>query len=165
MAHTLLIPEKTRFGLKQYLASLRNGEGRAGKRLGDNLAGLNLAALTEAQFLAALLNTKLPQIFAESAVAGDGTDWNLTELGLLGDMSIAVPVTIFDNGHHTAPGPHAHPFAGTLIFTPGALLCNGRGHQAADWAEVTAPGAAFALMDISGSTNGACCRCSGMWRR
>jgi hypothetical protein len=107
--------------------------------VGDNLAGLNLAALTEAQFLDALLNTKLPQIFAESSVVGDGSDWNLTELGLLGDLSIAVPVTVFDNGHHTAPVPHAQPFAGTLIFTPGALLCNGRGHQAADWAEVTTP--------------------------
>jgi hypothetical protein len=88
-------------------------------------------------FLDALLNTKPPLIFAESAVAGDGSDWNLTELGILGDISIAVPVTIFDNGHHTAPIPHTQPFTGTLVFTPGALLRNGRGQTPADWAEVT----------------------------
>ena len=91
----------------------------AGKRLRDNLAGIELATLTDAGFLDALLNTKPPLIFAESAVAGDGSDWNLTELGILGDISIAVPVTIFDNGHHTAPVPHAEPFTGTLVFTPG----------------------------------------------
>jgi hypothetical protein len=70
-------------------------------------------------------------------VAGDGSDWNLTELGILGDISIAVSVTIFDNGHHTAPVPHVEPFAGTLDLTPGVLLRNGRGQPPADWAEVT----------------------------
>ena len=137
MPHTLIIPEKTRAHLAEYLASLRVDRSGAGKRLKDNLAGLDLATLTEAGFLDVLLNTKPPQIFAESAVAGDGSDWNLTELGILGDISIAVPVTIFDNGHHTAPIPHAEPFMGTLVFTPGALLRNGRGQPPADWAEVT----------------------------
>jgi hypothetical protein len=56
---------------------------------------------------------------------------------IIGDISIAVPVTIFDNGNHTALVPHAVPFKGTLVFTPGALLCNGRGQRPADWAEVT----------------------------
>ena len=82
---------------------------------------------------------RCPQIFAESAVAGDGSDWNLTELGILGDISIAVPVSVFDNGNHTAPVIHAEPFPGTLIFTPGALLLNGRGNPPADWAEVVRP--------------------------
>ena len=125
MRHTCIIPEETRVRLAKYLAALQAGSVSAGKRLGRNLSGSELAALTEAGFLDALLNTKPPQIFAESAVAGDGSDWNLTELGLLGDISIAVPVTIFDNGHHTAPVPHAVPFKGTLVFTPGALLRNG----------------------------------------
>jgi hypothetical protein len=91
------------------------------------------------QLLGELLDTKPPQIFAESAVAGDGTDWSLTELGLLGDVSIAVPVTVFDNGNHRTPTPHAAPFPGTLIFTPSALLDNGRGCTPADWGEVTGP--------------------------
>ena len=137
MPHTLIIPEKTSTHLAEYLASLRVDRSGAGKRLKDSLAGLELATLTEAGLLDALLKTKPPQIFAESAVAGDGSDWNLTELGILGDISIAVPVTIFDNGHHSAPVPHAEPFKGTLVFTPGALLRNGRGQPPADWAEVT----------------------------
>jgi hypothetical protein len=137
MRHTLIIPGETRTCLVKYLASLRAGSASAGKRLRDNLAGTELATLTDARFLDALLNTKPPQIFAESEVAGDGSDWNLTELGILGDISIAVPVTIFDNGHHTAPVPHAEPFTGTLVFTPGALLRNGKGRTPADWAEVT----------------------------
>jgi hypothetical protein len=135
--HDAIIPDETRNRLMEYLASLQSGGACAGIRLRNNLAGIKPATLTEAAFLDALLNTKPPQIFAESAVAGDGSDWNLTELGILGDISIAVPVTIFDNGHHTAPVPHAVPFKGTLVFTPGALLRNGRGQTPADWAEVT----------------------------
>jgi hypothetical protein len=137
MRHTLLIPDETHARLVEYLASLQTGNASAGKRLRGNLAGIELTTLTEAAFLDALLNTKPPLIFAESAVAGDGSDWNLTELGILGDISIAVPVTIFDNAHHTAPVPHAVPFKGSLIFTPGALLRNGRGQTPADWSEVT----------------------------
>jgi hypothetical protein len=136
MTHTLLVPTETRARLTDYLAALQAGGEHPGKRLGEALADLDLQTLTEPAFQDALLNTKLPQIFAESAVAGDGSDWNLTELGILGDISIAVPVTIFDNGLHTNPAPHAVPFAGTLVFTPGALLRNGMGHTPADWPEV-----------------------------
>lgn len=137
MPHTLLLPAETRARLVDYLASLRADIAFAGKRLRDNMPRIELATLTDSKFLDVLLNTKSPQIFAESAIAGDGTDWNLTELGILGDISIAMPVTIFDDGHHTAPIPHPEPFTGTLVFTPGALLRNGRGQTPADWAEVT----------------------------
>jgi len=137
MPHTILVPDDTRSRLSQYLDSLRTGTASAGKRLEHSLAGRNLVTLTKEQFLDALINTKVPQIFAESQVAGDGSDWNLTELRLLGDISIAVPVTIYDNGHRTAPIPHAEPFPGTLIFTSGALLRNDKGLEPADLAEVT----------------------------
>jgi hypothetical protein len=137
MAHALIILDDPRVRLAEYLVALQLVRVSAGERLKDNLAGIELATLAEDSLIDALLNTKPPQIFAESAVAGDGSDWNLTELGILGDMSIAVAVTIFDNGHHTAPVPHAEPFQGTLIFTPGALLRNDMGHTPADWFEVT----------------------------
>ena len=101
------------------------------------LQGVDLRALTEFELLGKLFDTKQPQIFAELAVSGEGADWNLTELGLLGDVSIAVPVTIFDDGNHQTPTPHDHPFSGTLLFTPGALLRNGRGKTPADWNETT----------------------------
>jgi hypothetical protein len=53
-------------------------------------------------------------------VAGDGSNWNVSELGLLGDLSIAVPVAVFDDGTHDTPMPHEISFGGTLVFTPGA---------------------------------------------
>ena len=139
MRYSILVPDETRARLAGYLASLRSGAVSAGERLTRNLQGADPAALTDEALLDALINTKVPQIFAESAVAGDGSDWNQIELGILGDISIAVPVTVFDNGNHTAPVIHAEPFPGTLIFTPGALLRNGRGKIPADWAEVVRP--------------------------
>ena len=135
--YTVLVPDETRTRIAEYLDALRKGKVHAGKRLMDSLSGVEPATLAEDRFLDALLNTKPPQIFAESEVAGDGSDWNQTELGILGDISIAVPVTIFDNGHHTVPVAHADPFKGTLVFTPGALLRNGRNQTPADWFETT----------------------------
>ena len=84
MRHTLIIPVETRTRLAEYLTLLQANITSAGKRLRDHRAGTELAALTDSKFLDALLNTKPPRIFAESAVAGDGPDWSLTELGILG---------------------------------------------------------------------------------
>ena len=139
MSHTILVPKDTRRRASEYLTSLRNEKGKAGCLLRECLRGVDLASLTVSSFLDLLINTKVPQIFAESAILGDGSDWNLTELSLLGDISIAVPVTIFDNGNHHAPAVHEKPFGGMLVFTPGALLRNDRGFPPADWAEVVGP--------------------------
>ena len=119
--YSILIPEETLARASDYLDCLRAGKAQAGARLHSRLEGADLQAMTELEFLGELLDTKQPQVFAESAVAGDSSDWNLTELGLLGDVSIAVPVTVFDDGDHYAPTPHATAFPGTLVFTPGAL--------------------------------------------
>jgi hypothetical protein len=137
--YAIIIPESTATRAAAYLRALRARRAGPGAFLRDRLEGADLGALTEHDLLGRLLDTKRPQIFAETAVVGDGTDWNLTELGLLGDVSIAVPVLIFDDGNHAAPTPHATPFSGMLIFTPGALLRNGRGHTPADWTEASAP--------------------------
>ncbi len=137
MPHTILIPEETRLRAAGYLLALRSAKSQAGKILAAGLSKSDPETLTDASFLERLINTKIPQIFAESAVAGDGSDWNLMELGILGDISISLPVTVFDNGNHLSPVPHAEPFPATLVFTPGALLHNGRGQTAADWGEVT----------------------------
>ncbi|MCA9957042.1 MAG: hypothetical protein KC434_20070, partial [Anaerolineales bacterium] len=110
-----------------YLQQLRGGS-QPGAFLQHQLAKIDLSSLTVAQLLEQLMRTKRPQIFAESAVAGDGSDWNLSELGLLGDISVAAPVTFFDNGRHTNPQVHTPPFTGWLLFVPGALLRNGRSH-------------------------------------
>jgi putative transposase len=74
---------------------------------------------TEA-FLEHLVATKQPQIFAESAVHGDGSDWTATELSILGDIGFAVPVSVYDNGRHHRPDVYEQPFPATLLFIPGA---------------------------------------------
>ncbi|MBK1648813.1 hypothetical protein CKO36_09435 [Rhabdochromatium marinum] len=96
-----------------------------------------VSELSQAEFLERLINTKRPQYFAESAVYGDGRDWNQTELSLLGDLGVAVPVWVFDDGRHHSPALHAQPLDATLLFISGALLRNGRGCVPADWAAVT----------------------------
>ena len=136
--HTILLPDETLARARVYLQALQSGQARAGGLLRARLADAKLATMNAVDLLGHLFATKKPQIFAESAVAGDGSDWNLIELGLLGDVSVAVPVTVFDDGSHTTPRPHDPPFAAVLLFTPGALLRNGRGCTPADWNEVTA---------------------------
>lgn len=138
--NTLLIPEDTRTRLNKYRETLLAGQSTAGGYLAGILKTRPMALNDDESFLAALLDTKRPQIFAESAVAGDGSDWSGIELGLLGDLSVAVPVTVFDDGQHHAPAVHEEPFEATLVFTPGALLRNGRGCTPADWNEVVAQG-------------------------
>ncbi len=139
MPHTLLVPHPTRERVAEYRSALQSGQLQAGQRLAAELETLDPTRWTDAALLEALVHTKAPRIFAESEVAGDGSDWNLTELRILGDLSFAVPVTVFDNGSHHAPDVHPEPFTAILVFTPGALLRNGRGQPPADWAEVTQP--------------------------
>ena len=139
-AYRVLIHQATLEKTKKYLHSLINGTISGGRYLRHNLANQNLAELSPENFLQLLINTKIPQIFAESAVAGDGSDWTMTELSILGDISIAVPVTVFDDGRHCRPDVHSNPFQATLLYTPGALLKNGRGQIPADWPEVVHDG-------------------------
>src|SRR5688572_9433200 len=138
--YSIIIPGETLVRTKHYLGELQSGRARRGAYLENELRDADLRALTEYDLLGKLLDTKRSHIFAETEVAGDGSDWNLVELRLLGDVSIAVPVTVFDDGNHRSPTPHAVPFQGMLLFTPGALLRNGEGHAPADWSEVTAGG-------------------------
>ncbi|MFW6293651.1 MAG: ADP-ribosylglycohydrolase family protein, partial [Spirochaetota bacterium] len=89
--------------------------------------------VTPAILLDALLNSKCPRIFAESEVRGDGSDWTTEELGLLGDLGVAVPVTVYDDARHRNPRVHESPLTGTLLFVPGALLRADSAAVAADW--------------------------------
>jgi hypothetical protein len=118
----------------------RGGLSLAGNRLQVQLADIALDTLNDEPFLEYLLATKPPLIFAESAVYGDGRDWNPEELSILGDVGVAVPVVAFDDGKHFAPAIHPSPLPATLLFIPGALLRNGTGNTPADWAEVTRDG-------------------------
>jgi hypothetical protein len=147
MPCSLIIPKETRCRIEAYAADLRSGQVAPGKRLTETLRSVHSPEINAEQLLAALLDTKEPCIFAESAVRGDGSDWTLLELSLLGDLSVATDVTAFDDGRHHDPTPHSVPFPATLVFTPGALLRNGCGQSPADWAEVTT---ATGQLDLNG---------------
>jgi hypothetical protein len=129
----------TRFTHAQaYLDELKAGKQTAGSLLQNTLGSRKIDSLSVTEYIECLLNTKQTQIFAESSVWGDGSDWNNTELTLLGDISMAMEVDVFDNGLHYSPKVHLSPFKALLIYTPGALLRNETGNVPADWSEVTA---------------------------
>jgi len=116
-----------------YWRALQVGSIKPGLYLQDKLQGVDVAQIGVDSFLERLLNTKRPQIFAESAVYGNGLDWNPQELKLLGDIGIAVEVMVYDDGRHYQPVPHPEPFAAHLLFTAGALLRNGQQQLPVDW--------------------------------
>jgi hypothetical protein len=124
--YSIIIPEDTVARADAYLKALRVCRSQPGALLRDRLRGADLRVVTVQDLFGMLFDTKQPQIFAEMAVAGDGSDWSLTELGLLGDISVAVPVTIFDDGNHSAPTPHVPPFSGMLTQAATRLLDRAR---------------------------------------
>lgn len=135
--YTVIIPKETQERAKNYWNLIKGNWNEAGGYVQKVLQNITSEEHSSEDFLEILFQTKQPQIFAESAIHGNGKDWNLTELGILGDISVAVPVTIFDNGQHRNPLVHTKPFEGVLLYTPGALLRNDVGNEPADWAAVT----------------------------
>jgi hypothetical protein len=122
---------------ENYLESLKIESMFAGDYFGEVLADKNIDNISVEEFIELLVNTKHPQIFAESDIFGNGRDWNQFELSILGDISIAVPVIIYDNGNHSLPTIHEISFDANLLYVPGALLRNGKGNVPADYEEVT----------------------------
>lgn len=116
-----------------YLQALQSGSVTPGRYLQNKLQDIDVRELSVESLLEHLLATKHPQIFAESAVYGNGRDWNRQELKLLSAIGIAVSVVVYDDGRHHHPAPHAVPFPAHLLFTAGALLRNGRRQIPADW--------------------------------
>ncbi len=126
---------------ERYWQALQANRTTAGKFLQQVLKHEDSSNWTTADFLQALCATKRPRIFAESEVIGDGSDWNQEELQLLGDLSVAVPVQIYDNARHQNPLVHQPPFEGMLLYTAGALLRSGNLRwEPADWAECVEQG-------------------------
>lgn len=120
-AYSIVFSEITLDKIRDYQSRLREGTATAGKRL-----GMQAKDLGTHDFIEALINTKYPRIFAESEIVGDGSDWNADELSILGDINIAMPVKIFDNGtwspRDAGFAQYPVPLDGHLLFTPGALL-------------------------------------------
>ncbi|QTA86071.1 hypothetical protein [Desulfonema magnum] len=137
--YSILINKETYEKVISYIKAIEAGT-CAGRYLQEKLKDKNVFQISPVEFIELLISTKHPQIFAESAVCGDGTDWNQDELSILGDINIAVLVTVFDNAGHYHPEVHKAPFKATLLFIPGALLRNGKNNVPADWQEVTRNG-------------------------
>ena len=133
--YEILVNAVTYERVLKYLKALQAGES-AGAYVQQQLQAYDLSHMSVKSFLEVLMRTKRPCIFAESAVAGNGTDWNREELSILGDIGVATPVTVYDDGKHVAPAVYEHPFTATLLFIPGALLQSRSPHLPADWNEV-----------------------------
>ena len=88
--YTLVTSQVTHDRARAYRDAIRNGA-QAGARLDAELRSRDLRQLSVEAFIECLVATKSPQIFAESAVFGDGSDWNQEELSILGDLNIAEP--------------------------------------------------------------------------
>jgi hypothetical protein len=139
VSYSILIHSDTYNKIDIYRRTLMAyGIERAGVYFQRQLQGVDVANLNNEAFLERLVKTKPPMIFAEMSVYGNGEDWNQTELSILGDIGVVVPVQIYDDGKHIDPQVHSVPITGTLLFTPGALLRNDTGNIPADWAEVIA---------------------------
>ena len=133
--YSIIIPEDTLLRADKYLHELQLDRILPGKRLQPLIQDEELKQFQSSDLLVKLFDTKIPQIFAESEVVGDGSDWNL-ELRLLGDISVAVPVTMMITENTIIPSSTSHLFR-EWVFTPGALLCNGQGLIPPDLEEVT----------------------------
>lgn len=85
-----------------------------------------LDEMSTEKFIQLLLFTKKPLIYAEIEIKGNGRDWNYKELQILGDLSVAMDVEIYDNGvWYTSDSNfrvHSNPLKGNLLFVPGPLL-------------------------------------------
>ena len=139
LGYKVILGQDTFKRIETYQAEIRAGV-KSGNNLASHIVGQDVSNLDTSKLLNALLNSKKPQIFAESAVMGNGSDWTLRELGILGDISIGMTVSIFDNGAHQNPTVHKTPFVGHLIYTAGALLRNDLEATPADWRSVTVKG-------------------------
>ncbi len=138
-----IVPAETFVKAEKLLDSIISGRSNLGCHAKLALGEADIKCFEPIDLVRVLFDTRQPTIFAEKSVAGDGSDWTLDELSILGDISIAAKVKIFDNGAHCDPLVHSQPFHGTLIFTAGALLDNGFGLMPADWQEVVRDGSSI----------------------
>ncbi|XP_054283925.1 uncharacterized protein LOC129000884 [Macrosteles quadrilineatus] len=130
-SYVLLLSDQTAQLLAEYKMQILSNELKPSFNLKVHLQNSKpLPELTNEEFLQLLLLTKKITCFAESEISGDGSDWNPTELRILGDVSVAMSAMAFDNGvwdvHEKTFKTHDPPVPVKLIFTPGPLLHGSR---------------------------------------
>ncbi len=130
--YKVLMSAETRRSISDYTAEFYESTVEPGDRLKRVTSKWPKRRVTGDMMTQFLITTKKPCIFAESQVAADGSDWTGRELSILGDISIAVPVRIYDDGLHVGAKIHKRPLNGTLLYVPGALLTQGRSQKPVD---------------------------------
>lgn len=140
----ILISEQTLKKIKDYHKFLcLNGVNKVGAHFKKQLnsCDIALADMDLNTFATLMVQSKIPKVFAESAVYHDERDWTLQEESILGDISIDVPVTIFnDGGHFSSFKNHETPISAHLAYVPGALLRSDLTGKTADIEEVIVNG-------------------------
>ncbi|MES2212878.1 MAG: hypothetical protein V4490_07050, partial [Pseudomonadota bacterium] len=101
----------------------------SGLSLDENLKGQDIARMPVDAFIQAMVNSKIPKLFAERSwhIELDGKRcWTDEEFALLADIGCHIPVTIFDDGAWGEPGAtNVNPaFTGHLLYASGSLLKN-----------------------------------------
>ena len=147
-AYDIVISESALDALLKYKADIAGGRATPGTRLKQAIEDQDtpLPLMTTEKFIEALLATKQPQIFAESQIRCDGSDWTRRELALLGDINITMKAKAYDNGVWSPTDKnfreHDPPLDTQLMFTPGALLGVGEAFDGVspDFAEVVSGG-------------------------
>lgn len=121
--------------VKRWQRKLRSGDLDLGRNLRKVIGDRHAKDISHSQLIDALIITREPTKYAESEVRGDGSDWTQNELALLGDMTVACQVDVYDDGKHVYPQIHEKPFKGLLLFMSGALFRNDAGQTTPDYEE------------------------------
>lgn len=137
----ILCSEATLKTIEVYYDDLLNNNKKPGAHLAKQLETVQLKDIDLETFIQLLIQTKLPQIFAESAVNHDESDWTAIEGKILGDLSVNMPVKFYNNGvHGRGFTSYVPPIEGNLAYVPGALLQARKGKRSADLDEVIVNG-------------------------
>ena len=135
-----LCSEETLLKVESYLKSLITGTTEPGARLAKVLSVAkidNFSTIDAKQLIAFLMDTRIPKIFAESEPTLDGSDWNLQENAILGDIVFSTTGThAFNNGAHVGQQNHEEPIDTHFLFIASALLRNDQGHKTSDMNDV-----------------------------
>jgi len=108
-----------------YLSDLKSNINNAGVKLRNKLAAIDLSSLSAEQLLMHLMNTRKPQIYAESEPFLNGKDWNETETNLLGGISFSTYKTsAYNSGGHKSFKNFDKPTPVNLLYVAGTLLRN-----------------------------------------
>ena len=125
MSYRFLIHSDTYQKIHDYRSKiLADGIEVAGEIFQKQLLGLDISRLSNAEFLECLMVTKKTKMYTKMYYLREG--WNKTELSILGDVGLAVPVDVFNNGNNDFyRQDHLPPIKGTLLFIPSASRSDG----------------------------------------